>query len=53
MKEFYITSTITVEAENREEVEEMLIREPMLIKPHKIAYALLDNAEIDEAPQEK
>lgn len=44
MKQFYVTSLITIEAENFEEAVKKLNKEGN----KEIAYALLGNAEVDE-----
>lgn len=49
MKQFYITSTITIEAESREQAVAMLNDG----KTNKeFAFDLLNSAEVDEAPAE-
>ena len=49
MKEFTITSTINVEAANREEAAKLLTNEDN----KEIAYDLLANAEIDEIEEDE
>ncbi len=50
MKQFYITSTITVEAKSEKEVDERIEKErKMVSQGNEIASDLLNNAEIDEA----
>ena len=50
MKEFYITSTITIEAESKEKADELLRREQKNENNQsQWAYDLLTNAQIDEA----
>ena len=48
MKEFYITSTITIMAENRKEADEIL-RKEQEERQTDITDSLIKNAEIDEA----
>jgi len=48
LKEFYVTSTITIEAKNREEADKMLKLEQSRTES-EWADDLLTNAEIDEA----
>ena len=50
-KEFYITSTITVMANSKEELDEKIILEKYKTDGG-IAWELLNNAEIDQAPEE-
>ncbi len=49
MAEFYITSTITFEAENREAADKLLSDEQSGEGNYSIADDLLRNSEIDEA----
>jgi len=48
MKQFYITSTITIEAENEKELDKRLQKECTNVsQDYEIASDLLRNAEID------